>query len=97
MQGAPHGFKAEGDNLPGALRIVAGEFDGVSASDRNRASPKARYASLRNISFTDSWHISLSSGKLSFTWRRVSSVMRSLSAIRRIALCSIGLRTPQSI
>lgn len=54
-------------------------------------------ASLRNISFTDSWHISLSSGKLSFTWRRVSSVMRSLSAIRRIALCSIGLRTPQSI
>lgn len=28
MQGVPHGFKAEGDNLPGALRIVAGEFDG---------------------------------------------------------------------
>lgn len=28
MQGVPHGFKTEGDNLPGALRIVAGEFDG---------------------------------------------------------------------
>ncbi|SVY64254.1 Uncharacterised protein [Klebsiella pneumoniae] len=93
MQGVPHGFKAEGDNLPGALRIVAGEFDGGFRQRQKQGVD----ASLRNISFTDSWHISLSSGKLSFTWRRVSSVMRSLSAIRRIALCSIGLRTPQSI
>ncbi|KSX67518.1 Uncharacterised protein [Klebsiella variicola] len=23
MQGVPHGFKAEGDNLPGALRAMA--------------------------------------------------------------------------
>lgn len=67
MQGVPHGFKAEGDNLPARCGSWLANSMVVSASDRNRASPKARYASLRNISFTDSWHISLSSGKLSFT------------------------------
>ena len=46
---------------------------------------------------TDSWHISLSSGNISLTRVRVSSVMRSLSATRRIALCSIGWRILQSI
>ncbi len=52
---------------PGALRIVAGEFRWWSPPATETGHRQRRGTpSLRKISFTDSWHISLSSGKLSF-------------------------------
>jgi hypothetical protein len=47
VQRLPHGFKAEGNNLRGALRIVAGVFDGGFRQRKKQRIAKGTYSSLR--------------------------------------------------